>query len=89
MYLPAVNRKHKSTATQVDARRVDPESASRVRIHVGPEEEAKLDASDGSNREFFGEWAPVDLRELLRFRRKSVCRLRGNGSQAGAFRGGD
>ena len=38
-YLPAVNRKRKSTATQVDARRVDPESAKRVRIHVALREE--------------------------------------------------
>ena len=68
---------------------MDPESANKVRVRIGLEEGVKLDAADGGNREFLGEWAPVDLRELLRFRRKSAYRLRGNGSQAEAFRGGD
>ena len=68
---------------------MDPESANKVRVRIGLEEGVKLDAADGGNREFLGEWAPVHLRELLRFRRKSAYRLRGNGSQAEAFRGGD
>ena len=50
---------------------------------------AEKDASDGSNREFLGEWALADLRELIRFRQNSAYPLRGDGSQAEAFRGGD
>ena len=73
---------------------MDPESANRVRISgkgvcIGLDKGMRLDASDGGNREFLGEWAPADLRELLRFRRNSARPLRGNGSQAEAFWGGD
>ena len=88
-YLSAVDRGRKSTARKVGAWRVDPESANKVRVRIGLEEGVKLDASDGSNREFFGDQAPANLRELLRLRRNSAYPLRGNGSQAEAFRGGD
>ena len=88
-YPPAVDRKRKSTATQVDVWRMDPESANKVRFRIGIEKGMRLDACDGSNREFLGGQAPANLQELLRFRRNSADPLRGNGSQAEAFRGGD
>lgn len=86
---PAVDRKRKSAGTQVDAWRMDPESANQVRTRIGIEKGMRLDAYDGSNREFLGDQAPANLRKLLRFRRNSAYPIRGNGSQAESSRGGD